>query len=50
MNPILKFIYRFFVDPCYGCKRYGNCELFDRKCQFCGNWGPNYWEEADHED
>lgn len=50
MNKILRFFYRFFIDPCYGCKRHGNCELYDMRHKFCGDWTANYWEGGGEDD
>lgn len=40
---LIEFLYRFFINPCHGCKREGNCELYNLCHGFCGDHGLNYW-------
>lgn len=48
MKKFIKYLkitlYRIFIDPCYGCVRKGNCELYNKR-GFCGDWGICWWEK-----
>lgn len=52
MKRILKELMRMFIrlgDPCYGCVREYNCELYDMHNTFCGDWGLSYYEKRKEE-
>lgn len=47
MKRILKELMRMFIrlgDPCYGCVREFDCELYDVRHGYCGDWGLSYYE------
>lgn len=48
MKRMFKELMRMFIrlgDPCYGCVREYNCELYDMHNTFCGDWGLSYYEK-----
>lgn len=47
LKRFLKEVLRMFIrfgDPCYGCVREFDCELYDVRHGYCGDWGLSYYE------
>lgn len=42
---VVVFVYRLLINPCYGCVREGDCELYTMSHGFCGDRGLNYYEK-----